>query len=87
MCESAVWEIAFCDIVITVTTHDHHGVRNIKKYPNTLIADEIICNTEIAFCNIVNTVTPHEPHGVRNHRPLDNLLNSMPWLRAKEISK
>ena len=45
-----------------------------KKYPNTLIADEIICKTEIAFCNIVITVTPHERHGVPNHSPLDNSL-------------
>ena len=55
-----------------------------KKYPSTSIGDVIICNTEIAFCSIVITGSSHERHGVPNHSPLDNLLNGMSWLRAKE---
>ena len=42
---------------------------------------------EIVFCDIVITVMTHKHHGARSHCSLDNLLNSMPWLRAKEISK
>ena len=95
-------EIAFWSIVITVTPHERHEVSNPQPLDcllngiSWLIAKEtstlpnwrhIICNTKNAFCSIVITVTPHERHGFPNHHPLDNLLNSLPWLRAKEISK
>ena len=57
-----------------------------RKHHHSLIGDILISNTEITFCSIVITVSSHEHHGVPNHRLLDNLLNGMSWLRAKETS-
>ena len=94
-------EIAFWSIVITVTPHERHEVSNpqpldcllnsiswlkAKVHQHSLIGDIIICNTEITFCSIVITVSSHERHGIPNHSPLDNFLNGMSWLRAKETS-
>ena len=67
----------------TVCSTACHDWEHKKRYPNTLVVDEVICNTYIAFWIIVIT---HERHEVSNPQPLDCLLNGISWLTAKEIS-